>query len=271
MSASIVSINITRRFKRPFIDLVSLEASLLALPATRLSDVRSPQHLERCARERLISEGVILKGHQTVIAALLQARKDELVRDYSECDATFDLLFSFKQNGRPSKYSSLRDFLVFTQFVIFRSFARAGQTIMTPREAHRETAKAFNLVCGTQIARRNVFSGEQARRACERTVARFGVLERFGWPPSLEMAWPLGVSALVLEAVTADSGISQEQRAKIMADAANLVCLCRTLDVIDRLDRLQEGGRPRRKVLSPGVSAQRRCDLQRKSSIRCCE
>jgi hypothetical protein len=107
------------------------------------------------------------------------------------------------------------------------------------REARKRTALLFDLTCDNRFARTRRPSIDQVKWAEERTIARFTLLQqRWRGGALLGRAWLKGVYVLGFY-IGEMNGTPLDPEA-FCQDATCLVSICRTLDAVERLDRIEK-------------------------------
>jgi hypothetical protein len=96
----------------------------------------------------------------------------------------------------------------------------------------------FGLTCDTRFSRTRRPSVDQVKWAEERTIARFKLLHRWRGDRLLGSAWLKCV--YVLGFYIAEMNGTPLDPEAFCTDATCLVSICRTLDAVERLDRVEK-------------------------------
>jgi hypothetical protein len=215
------------------IDLDHLLKRLAEFPIIGLANAGTPDMQTRWARDDLKDRKVLLRGHRSAIEALVAYEIQHKRSQLKVFDEYVDELLQSRTDGRPNKHSALRDFLIFTEQVLLQSIGR-----LEVREARKRTAQMFGLTCDTRFARTRRPSIDQVKWAEERTMARFILLRRWRGDDLLAPAWRKGVYVLGFY-IGEMSGTPLDPEA-FFTDATCLISVCRTLDAVERLDRIEK-------------------------------
>lgn len=220
------------------IDLDDLLGRLEALPTISLAQAGSPEQQLSWAREHLRKVGVVLRGHKTAIDKLLQYEIERKTAVLQQYDVDVTTALEAPTGGRPNKHSALRDLFIFTLCALVRTRLESKREQSGARDAQKRTAQFFRLTCDTKHARTRRPSLDQVKWAEQRTFRRFARLDRGA--VLLDLAWTRAVYVLGFYiAETEGTPIDAEG---FHAYAAALVSFCRTLDFVERIDRLNNSG-----------------------------
>ncbi len=219
-----------------------------------LAQAGSAEMRRKLARDKLEHRGIELRrAHKTAIDALVAFESDRqttLLRIY---DDNVEQLLHIRTDGRPNKHSVLRDLLIFAQQHLMQ---HVGQ--LQARDARKRTAQMFGLTSDTKFARTWRPSIEQVRRAEERTLGRFALLQKVrGGGELLSLAWFRAVYVLGFYISELNDGVPLDAEA-FHADATWLISLCRTLDAFERMNRIEKTAAreaERRLTHQPGKAA----------------
>ncbi|SHH20658.1 hypothetical protein [Bradyrhizobium erythrophlei] len=215
------------------IDLDLLLKRLGGFPIIGLAHAGSAEKQARWARDDLKARNILLRGHRSAIDALVAfeiAHKKSQLQMYDEF---VDNLLLCRTDGRPNKHSALRDLLIFTQQFFLQSVGR-----LEIRDARKRTAQMLGLTCDTKFVRTRRLSIDQVKWAEERTIARFRLLERWRGDQLLSSAWLKAV--YVLGFYIAEMNGAPLDPEAFCTDATCLVSVCRTLEAVERLDRIEK-------------------------------
>lgn len=217
---------------------MNLDATLRRLaefPVVWLADAGSAEQRARWSREALMKKGIVLRGHKSAIDELIVLAVGKQRSQLQAFDEMVRSALAARLPGRPNERSALRDFLIFSMVVLYQS---DGATL---REARKRTAQFFGLTCDTRFARRQRPSLDQIKWAEERTVHRFGLLRRWGESSLLKLAWQNGIA--VLGFCAAEGAGNPLDPEAFRDDATALVSICRTLDAVERVCRIERAQR----------------------------
>lgn len=221
------------------IDLEGLLVRLNGFPVIALARAGSSEMRRRHALDVLKSRRVQLRGsHSTVVNALVSYESDRQTELLQAYDEHVERVLNIRADGRPNKHSALRDFLIFTEQHLLRSFSFGGREPLEVRDARKRTAQIFGLTCDTKFARTRRLSIDQVKWAEERTLARFELLRMVRGEDLLGPAWLKGVYVLGFF-ISEQNGAPLNAEA-FVADATCLISICRTLDAVERLDRIEK-------------------------------
>jgi hypothetical protein len=215
------------------LDLDLLVKRLGEFPIIGLAHAGTPEMQTRWAREDLKNRDVQLRGHKSAIDALIGYEIDHKRSQLQIYDEWIDDLLQRRTDGRPNKHSSLRDLLIFAQQFFLQSVGR-----LEIRDARKRTAQMFGLTCDTKFVRTRRLSIDQVKWAEERTITRFRLLERWRGDQLLSPAWLKAV--YVLGFYIAEMNGAPLDPEAFQTDATGLVSVCRTLDAVERLDRIEK-------------------------------
>jgi hypothetical protein len=215
------------------LDLDCILKRLGKFPVIGVAHSGTPEMQTRWARDDLKDRNVLLRGHRSVIEALVAYEIKHKRSQLQIFDEYVDELLQSRTDGRPNKHSALRDFLIFTEQVLLQSVGR-----LEVREARKRTAQMFGLTCDTKFARTRRPSVDQVKWAEERTLGRFRLLERWRGDGLLSSAWLKAV--YVLGFYVAEMNGSPLDPEAFCTDATCLVSVCRALDAVERLDRIEK-------------------------------
>jgi hypothetical protein len=218
--------------RRETMDLETTLRRLAEFPVVWLADAGSAEQRARWSREALRKKGVVLRGHESALDELVALSVEKLRSQLQVFDELVQSALRARLPGRPNERSALRDFLIFTVVVLHQS---TGANI---REARKRAARFFGLTCDTRFSRRQRPSLDQVKRAEERTMRRFQLLRRWGESNSLlGLTWQKGVTVLGF-CLAEGAGRPLDSEA-FRADATALISICRTLDAVERVARLE--------------------------------
>lgn len=204
-------------------------------PIIGLAHAGTAEMQARWARDDLKARNILLRGHRSAINALVAFEIDHKKSQLQRYDEFVDDLLLRRTDGRPNKHSALRDLLIFAQQFLLQSVGR-----LEIRDARKRTAQMFGLTCDTKFVRTRRLSIDQVRWAEDRTMTRFRLLERWRGDQLLSSAWLKAV--YVLGFYIAERNGAPLDPEVFYTDATCLVSVCRTLDAVERLDRIEKGG-----------------------------
>ncbi len=215
------------------LDIDHILKRLGEFPIVGLAHAGNREMQTRRARDDLKTRKILLRGHKSAIDALIAYEIGHKKSQLQIYDKFVDGLLQSRTDGRPNKHSALRDFLIFTEQVLLQSVGR-----LEVRDARKRTAQMFGLTCDTKFARTRRPSIDQVKWAEERTIARFKLLQRWRGARLLSPAWLKCV--YVLGFYIAEMNGTPLDPEAFHADATCLVSICRTLDAVERLDRIEK-------------------------------
>jgi hypothetical protein len=215
------------------IDLDRLLKRLAEFPIVGVAHAGTREMQTRWARDDLKAKDIVLRGHRSAIDALVAFEVEHRRSQLQVFDELVDELLQCRTDGRPNKHTALRDFIIFTQQVLLQSVGR-----LETREARKRTAQMFGLTSDTKFARTRRPSIDQVKWAEERTIARFMLLQRWRGGELLSPAWLKCVYVLGFY-IGEMNGTPLDPEA-FFTDATCLVSVCRTLDAVERLDRIEK-------------------------------
>ena len=216
------------------LDLDHLLKRIDEFPVVGIAHAGTREMQTRWARDDLKARNILLRGHKSAIDALVGFEVGHKRSQLEAFDEWVDELLQCRTDGRPNKHTALRDFLIFTEHVLLQSVGR-----LEVREARKRTALMFGLTCDTRFARTRRPSIDQVKWAEERTIARFMLLQqRWRGDALLGPAWLKGVYVLGFY-IGEMNGTPLDPEA-FCTDATCLVSICRTLDAVERLDRIEK-------------------------------
>ncbi len=229
----------------PQIDLGHLLKRIDELSVIGIAQIGPPAMLRKLAVRALENRGVELRrAHRTAVNELVAFEIDRQMATVQMWDNEVERLFHVRTAGRPNKHSALSDFLIFAG----QHWLQFGGKLKA-RDARNRIAKMFGLTSDTKFSRSRLPSVEQVRRAEERTLARLALLQKIrGGDELLNPGWLQAVCVLGLYMSELNDGVTHDPEA-FRAAGAWLVCLCRMLDALERLDRIKKNNA--RKVVKP--------------------
>lgn len=217
------------------------------VPTGSLADAGSPEMKERIAREDLKARGVRLRGDKTAIQELVRYEVENEKRRLHATDENIDLVLGIPANGRPNRHSALRDLLIFSYYQLMKIVLKTS-----PRAARKETARFFCLTCDTKTSRTRRLSTDQVKWAGQRTFDRFVHLHPHDKEGQL-LGDAIARSFQVLVGYAEEVNGRSPDIDAFEAHVAHLKLLCRTLDVAEKLDRLEKAdARAARSVTAEG-------------------
>jgi hypothetical protein len=202
-------------------------------PVIGLAHAGTPEMQVRWAREDLKARNILLRGHRSAIDALVAFEIGHKKSQLQIYDEFVDDLLLCRTDGRPNKHSALRDLLIFAEQFFLQSVGR-----LEIRDARKRTAQMFGLTCDTKFVRTRRLSIDQVKWAEERTITRFRLLERWRGDQLLSSAWLKAV--YVLGFYIAEMNGAPLDPEAFYTEATCLVSVCRTLDAVERLDRIEK-------------------------------
>ncbi len=215
------------------IDLDDLMKRLAAFPVLGVARAGTREMQTRLARDGLKARNILLRGHRSAIEELIAFETEHRRSQLQAFDDFVDELLQCRSDGRPNKYTALRDFIIFTECVLLQSVGR-----LKVREARKRTAQMFGLTSDTKFARTRRPSIDQVKWAEERTTARFALLQRWRGSELIHPAWLKCVSVLGFYIIEM-SGEPLDREA-FFTDATCLISVCRLLDAVEKLDRIEK-------------------------------
>jgi hypothetical protein len=200
------------------------------LPVIGLVRGRTPEMRRRLALDELKREGVDLRGaSESLIETVIALKDDRQTQLLQARDAEYERLLRSRADGRPNKHSVLQDLLVFTAQHRLQSAGR-----LKTRAARQRTAQLFGFTCDTKHARTRRPSSEQVRRAIERMLPRFSLLQKIDGGGLIKPV--LARAARVVESFISGAPLG----AAFHADATRIVSMSRILEAIERSDRIEK-------------------------------
>jgi hypothetical protein len=215
------------------LDLDLLLRRLDEFPVIGLAHAGTPEMQIGWARDSLKARHVLLRGHRSAIDALVAFEVDHTKSELQRYDNFVDELLLCRTDGRPNKHSALRDIFIFAQQFFLQSVGR-----LEIRDARKRTAQMFGLTCDTKFVRTRRLSIDQVKWAEDRTINRSRLLERLRGDELLSSAWLKAVYVLGFY-IAELQGAPLDPEA-FHADATCLVSVCRTLDAVERLHRIEK-------------------------------
>jgi hypothetical protein len=216
------------------LDLDLLLKRLGEFPVIGLAHAGTVDMQTRWARDELKARNILLRGHRSAIDALVAFEVEHKKSQLQAFDELVAELLQCRTDGRPNKHSVLRDFLIFAQQHLMQHVGR-----LKARDARKRTAQMFGLTSDTKFTRTRMSSIEQVRRAEERTFARFALLLKVrGSDELLSPAWLKAV--YVLGFYIGEMNGTPFDPEEFYAAATCLVSVCRTLDAVERMDRIEK-------------------------------
>jgi len=215
------------------IDLDQVLRRLGEFPVIGLAHAGTPEMQVRWARQDLKTRNILLRGHRSAIDALVEFEIGHKASQLQQYDDFVDDLLLCRTDGRPNKHPALRDLLIFAQQFFLQTVGR-----LEIRDARKRTAQMFGLTCDTKFVRTRRLSIDQVKWAENRTLTRFNLLRKWRGDQLLSSAWLKAVYVLGFY-IAETQGAPLDPEA-FYADATCLVSVCRTLDAVERLHRIEK-------------------------------
>lgn len=215
------------------IDLDQVLKRLGEFPVIGLAHAGTPEMQVRWARQALEARDILLRGHRSAIDALVAFEIDHTKSQLQRYDDFVDELLLCRSDGRPNKHPALRDILIFAEQFLLQTVGR-----LEIREARKRTAQMFGLTCDTKFIRTRRLSIDQVKWAEDRTMKRFNLLAEWRGDQLLSSAWLKAVYVLGFY-IAETQGAALDPEA-FYTDATCLVSVCRTLDAVERLHRIEK-------------------------------
>jgi hypothetical protein len=234
------------------IDLDHLLKRLAEFPIISLAHAGTREMQTRWARDELKARNILLRGHRSAIDALVAFEVDHKRSQLQAFDELVDELLQCRTDGRPNKHTSLRDFIIFTQQGLLQSVGR-----LEVRESRKRAARMFGLTSDTKFARTRRPSIDQVKWAVERTLTRFALLQK-RWRGSGLLGPALLKCVYVLGFYIGEMSGTPLDPEAFFTDATCLVSVCRTLDAVERLDRIEKSAARKAAKRVRGSAATRR-------------
>jgi hypothetical protein len=221
------------------LDLDHILRRIGEFPVIGIAHLGTAEMQTRWARDDLKSRSILLRGHRSAIDALVTYEVEHKSSQLQAFDEYVDELLNCRTDGRPNKHSALRDLLIFAQQFLLQSLGK-----LEAREARKRTAQIFSLTCDTRFARTRRPSIDQVKWAEDRTIHRFALLQqRWRGDQLLSLTWLKAVH--VLGFYIAEMNGAPLDPETYFSDVTCLVSICRTVDAVERLNRIEKSAAAR--------------------------